>query len=61
MGLSRKDVRDFVISVTLNILTTESVVVRWMNLEPIIRSEVSQREKQIPYVNAYIWNLEKWY
>ena len=47
MGLSCKDVRDFVISVTLNILTTESVVVRWMNLEPIIRSEVSQREKQI--------------
>ena len=61
MGLSCKDVRDFVISVTLNILTTESVVVRWMNLEPIIRSEVSQREKQISYVNAYIWNLEKWY
>ena len=61
MGLSCKDVRDFVISVTLNILTTESVVVRWMNLEPIIRSEVSQREKQISYVNAYVWNLEKWY
>ena len=61
MGLSCKDVRDFVINVTLNILTTESVVVRWMNLEPIIRSEVSQREKQISYVNAYIWNLEKWY
>ena len=61
MGLSCKDVRDFVISVILNILTTESVVVRWMNLEPSIRSEVRQREKQIPYVNAYIWNLEKWY
>ena len=61
MGLSCKDVRDFVISVTLNILATESVVVRQMNLEPTIRSEVSQREKQILYVNAYIWNLEKWY
>ena len=21
----------------------------------------SEREKQIPYINAYIWNLEKWY
>ena len=38
----------------------ESVVVRWMNLEPIIQSEVSQRENQILYINAYIWNLEKW-
>ena len=32
-----------------------------MNLEPIIQSEISQREKQISYTNAYIWNLEKWY
>ena len=32
---------------------------RWMNLEPIIKSEVSQRE--ISYTNAYIQNLEKWY
>ena len=28
-----------------------------MNLEPIIQSEVSQKEK----ANAYIQNLEKWY
>ena len=39
----------------------ESVLVRWMNLEPVIQSEVSQKEKQISCVNAYIWNLEKWY
>ena len=25
----------------------ESVVVRWMNLEPVIQSEVSQKEKNI--------------
>ena len=25
-----------------------------MNLEPIIQSEVSQKEKQIPYIGAYI-------
>ena len=40
----------------------ESVLVRWMNLEPVIQSEVSQKEKnQILHSNTYIWNLEKWY
>ena len=34
----------------------------WMNPESIIQSEVkSEREKQISYINAYMWNLEKWY
>ena len=37
----------------------ELSVVRWMDLESVIQSEVSQREKQIPYANAYIWNLKK--
>ena len=37
----------------------ESVLVRWMNLEPIIQSKAkSERER---YTNAYIWNLERWY
>ena len=40
---------------------SESVELRWMNLEPVIQSEVSQKEKQISYINTYIWNLEKWY
>ena len=31
----------------------------WMNLVPIIVK--SEREKQISYVNAYVWNLERWY
>ena len=31
----------------------ESVPVRWMNLEPVTQSEVSQREKQISYINTY--------
>ena len=26
-----------------------------------LRSEVSQKEKKILYINAYIWNPEKWY
>ena len=38
-----------------------SSVETWMDLETVIQSEVkSEREKQI-YINAYMWNLEKWY
>ena len=33
-----------------------SFVEMWMDLEAVIRSEVSQKEK-----NTYMWNLEKWY
>ena len=29
------------------------------DLETVIRSEVSQKEKKKSYINAYIWNLEK--
>ena len=32
----------------------------WMDLETVIQSEVRKR-KQISYINAYTWNLEKWY
>ena len=39
----------------------ESVLRWWMNLEPIIQSKVNQKEKQALYVNAYTWNLERWY
>ena len=38
----------------------ELFVVRWVDLESVIQSEVSQEEKkQIPYANTYIWNLKK--
>jgi len=37
--------------------TFESVLMMWMKLEPIIQSEVSQKEQ---YTNAYIWNLGRW-
>ena len=37
----------------------ESFVETWMDLETVIQSEVkSEREKQIPYANTYIWNLK---
>ena len=40
----------------------ESFVEKWMDLETVIQSEVkSEREKQISYINTYMWNLEKWY
>ena len=35
-----------------------------MDLETVINSEISQKEKnkyRIPYINTYVWNLEKWY
>ena len=37
----------------------ELFVVRWMDLETVIQSEVSQKQKQILYANTYIWNLKK--
>ena len=40
--------------------TLESVLMGWMNLEPIIQSEVSQKKKSkyhVLMINAYIWNL----
>ena len=37
------------------------VLMRWVNLEPIIQSEVSQKEKDKHRICTYIWNLEKWY
>ena len=39
--------------------TFESLLIRWMNLKLIIQSEVSQKEKN-KYINAYVWNLERW-
>ena len=39
--------------------TLESVLMRWMNLEPMIQSEINQKERQISYTNTYVWNLER--
>ena len=33
--------------------TFESILMRWMNLEPITQSEV-RKKKQISYINAHI-------
>ena len=39
--------------------TFESVVMRWMNLEPIIQSEVSQKEKDNYRILTHIYGIEK--
>ena len=39
----------------------ESVLMRWINLEPIIQWSKSEREKQMSHINTYIWNLERRY
>ena len=36
-----------------------SFVEMWMDLETVIQSEV--RKRKISYINACMWNLEKWY
>ena len=41
--------------------TFESVLMRFMNLEPIIQGEVSQKENDKYHILTYIWNLERWY
>ena len=38
----------------------ESVLMRWMKLEPIIQSKVSQKEKHQYSILTYMWNLERW-
>ena len=40
--------------------TFESVLMRWMKLEPIIQWSKPKRKTPIQYTNAYIWNLERW-
>ena len=38
----------------------ESVLMRWMKLEPIIQNALSERKTPIQYINTYIWKLERW-
>ena len=37
----------------------ESVLMRWMKLEPIIQSEVSQKEKQQYSILTHIYGIRK--
>ena len=40
--------------------TFELVLMRWMKLDPIIQSELSQKEKQQYSILTHIWSLERW-
>ena len=37
--------------------TFESVLMRWMNLEPIIQSELSQKEKDKYHILTHIYGI----
>ena len=37
----------------------ESVLMRWMNLEPIIQSDVSQKEKDKYHILMHIYGIQK--
>ena len=37
--------------------TRESVLMRWMNLEPIIQSELSQKEKGKHHITMHIYGI----
>ena len=36
---------------------SESVLMRWMNLEPVIQSEVSQKEKEKYHILMHIYGI----
>ena len=39
--------------------TFESVLMRWMNLEPIVQSEVNQKEKDKHHILTHIYRIWK--
>ena len=41
--------------------TYESVLMKWMNLQPFIQSEVNKKEEDKYHILTDIWNLERWY
>ena len=43
----------------INMNTLESVLMSWMNLEPIIQSEVSQKEKDKYCILTHIYGIWK--
>ena len=66
MPISRQMDKEAVVHIYGGILLShlknsfESVLMRWMKLEPIIQIEVSQKDKDHYSILTYIWNLERW-
>ena len=48
---------DYYLPIKRNIF--ESVLMRWMNLKPIVQSEVSQKEKDKYYILTHIYGIQK--
>ena len=46
---------------TIKRIAFESILMRWISLEPIIQSEVSQKEKDLYHILTHIGNLGRWY
>ena len=46
---------DYYSAIKMN--TIESVLMRWMNLEPIIQSEVSQKKKDKYHILTHIYGI----
>jgi len=42
---------------TIKMKAFESVLVRWINLEPIIQTEVSQKEKDKYHILTHIYGI----
>ena len=48
---------EYYLAIKMN--TFESVLMRWMNLEPIIQSEVNQKEKDKYRILMHIYRIQK--
>ena len=65
MSINRRMEKEVVVYIHNGILlshkrnTFESVLLRWMNLEPIIQSEVSQKEKDKYRILMHIYGIYK--
>ena len=47
---------DYYSAIKMN--TSESVLMRWMKLEPIIQSEISQKKKKHQYsILTHVWRI----
>ena len=63
MSINRRMEKEVVVYIHNGILLShkrnafESVLLRWMNLEPIIQSEVSQKEKDKYHILMYIYGI----
>ena len=62
-GMDKEDVLHICYGILLSHKRNEIVpfAEMWMDLESVIQSEVSQKEKNKYRVISHIWNLEKWY